>query len=272
MTQPTDDFDDFTGGSAGAGELFEVRAHQDHLLIVKLWDEVSPVVTERCPTGYVNRNGREWPNNALRASVVDLDMDADDGTRGRVYPAAMIFAGLLIKELKGSVGKTLLLIWKQKDPSDKSSPYSVWEMKNDPNAVDIGRRWLNDHPEFRQIPAPPPWTNTPRSEDNRDNGYRRDDNLGYRGERNYRDSGGYEDRGRRRDSGPRDYGQHDDRRYERHDGYTDTRRQRDEPPPRRDPYDRDPWASRGRDDRGDGSFLSRSRNAQGGYQDDEPPF
>lgn len=262
MTQPTDDFDDFTGPSAGAGEMFETRTHQDHLLIVKLWDEISPVITERCPTGYVTRNGKEWPNNALRASVVDLDMDADDGTRGRVYPGAIIFAGLLIKELKGSVGKTLLLIWRQKDPSDKSSPYSVWEMKHDANAVEIGRTWLNDHPEFKQIPAPPPWT-APRQEAPQDNGYRRDDRRDYRDPppNNY----GRDDRPPRYDDRrARDHGQHDG------------------------PYARDPWndvddarrraeASRRdyrHDDRGgDGSFLSRSaESGRRGYQNEEPPF
>lgn len=268
MTQPTDDFDDFDSG--GSSEQFETKAHQDHLLIVKLWDEISPVITEHCPTGYVTRQGKEWPNNALRASIVDLDMDADDGSRGRVYPQAMILTGLLIAELKRSVGKTLLLIWKQKDPSDKSSPYSVYEMKHDSNAVDLGRKWLNDHPEFKSIPAPPPWTATPRERDDydgrkarpewqRDNGHRRDPDPRY------------DDRAPRYDDRrPRDYGQHDDRRYERHDGYTDTRRE--PPPPRRDPYDRDPYSGRGRDDRGDGSFLSHSRNAQGGYQDEQPPF
>lgn len=257
MGQPENDFDDFETG--GASELFDPRSHQDHLLIVKLWDEVAPVVTEFCPTGYVTRNGKEWPNNALRASIVDLDMDADDGNRGRVYSAAMILTGLLIKELKRSVGKTLLLVWKQKDPSDKSSPYSVWEMKGDTQAVEVGRNWLNAHPEFRQIQAPPPWTNTPRDEAPRDNGYRRDERdrgyddrrpQGYDDRREDRPPR-YEDRrgGRDRYDGARDYGQHDDRRYER------------QGPPR------------GRDDRGgDGSFISRSRNAQGGYQDDEPPF
>jgi len=265
MTQPTDDFDDFESG--GAGELFDPRSHQNHLLIVKLWDEISPVVTEFCPTGYVTRNGKEWPNNALRASIVDLDVDADDGTRGRVYSQAMILTGLLIKELKRSVGKTLLLIWKQKDPSDKSSPYSVYEMKHDTNAVDLGRKWLNDHPEFKAISAPPPWTATFREREEYDPRKARPEWQRDDGYRSQRDPGPrYDDRG------PRDYGQHDDRRYDRHDGYTDTRRQRDEPPPRRDPYARDPYSGRGRDDRGDGTFLSRSRNAQGGYQNDEPPF
>lgn len=268
MGQPENDFDDFETG--GASELFDPRSHQDHLLIVKLWDEVAPVVTEFCPTGYVTRNGKEWPNNALRASIVDLDMDADDGNRGRVYPAAMILTGLLIKELKRSVGKTLLLVWKQKDPSDKSSPYSVWEMKGDAQAVEVGRNWLNAHPEFKAIQAPPPWTNAPRDEAPRDNGYRRDDrDRGY--DRPQRDAGPRYDGNR-----ARDYGQHDDRRYERHDGYTDTRRQRDEPPPRRGAYADDPWRQPSHDERrrgeGDGSFISRSRNAQGGYQDDEPPF
>jgi hypothetical protein len=272
VTEPTNDFDDFAGGSSGADEQFEVKAHQDHLLIVKLWDEISPVVTEHCPTGYVTRQGKEYPNNALRASIVDLDLQADDGSPGRVYPAAMILSGLLIKELKRSVGRTLLLVWKQKDPSDKSSPYTVYEMKNDSGAVDVGRRWLNAHPEFKAIPAPPPWTSTPR-----DNGFRENPDAGMR--RGYRDDGyraeppgGYgrgQDRPPPRYSGDRDYGQHDDRRYERHDGYTDTRRA--ERPPA---YDRDPWARQGRPDDRDGSLMSRAsgRNHQGGYQDDEPPF
>lgn len=267
MTEPMNDFDDFESG--GASELFDPRSHQDHLLIVKIWDEISPVVTEFCPTGYVTRNGKEWPNNALRASIVDLDMDADDGTRGRVYPAAMILTGLLIKELKRSVGRTLLLIWKQKDPSDKSSPYSVYEMKHDSNAVDLGRKWLNDHPEFKSIPAPPPWTAAPR-----DNGFREDPDAGMRR--------GYRDDGYRRDERPR---REDDRPQER-----PAFRHRDEPPrydsrydPRYDDrgrqersrgYGDDPWAQRG-DGRGDGSFLDRSRSAETsrrGYQDDEPPF
>lgn len=266
MTQPTDDFDEL-GTAGGADELFEVRAHQDHLLIVKLWDEVSPVVTERCPTGYVTRNGKEWPNNALRASVVDLDMDADDGSRGRVYPAAMIFAGLLIKELKHKVGRTLLLVWRQQDPSDKSSPYSVWDMKGDAAAVEVGRKWLGEHPEFKTIPAPPPWTNTPR-EDSRDNGHRRDDRDSGYGRR-----GDYDDR--RPAERPRDGQPRYDRNYDPR--YDDRGRQERSAPPRRGPYADDPWRQPSYDERRrgdrDGSFLSRSADSsRGGYQDEEPPF
>jgi hypothetical protein len=247
MTEPNDEFDDLGGGPKGAEELFDVRSHQDHLLIVKLWDEVSPVVTERCPTGYVTRNGREWPNNALRASVVDLDMDTDDGVRGRIYPRAMILTGLLIAELKHKVGKTLLLVWRQKDPSDKSSPYSVWDMKTDPGAVDVGRRWLNDHPEFKAIDAPTPWmTNTGSRDERRED--RRDERPRYRDERDAPYDPRYDDRGRQERS--RGY---DDRRPPAYD--RDTRDRRDERPPSRD-----------------GSFLDRTRNHQGGYQDDLPPF
>lgn len=269
-----DDFDDYEG--SGTSELFETRAHQDHLLIVKIWDEIAPVVTERCPTGYVTRNGREWPNNALRAAVVDLDLDADDGTRGRVYPTAMILTGLLIKELKSKVGRTLLLIWRQDDPADKSSPYQVWNMKADPAAVEAGRAWLAGHPEFKTLAPPPPWT-TAEPRDNGRTGRQGDPRSDYdRDDRpRYEDHGRSDNRGRNRSEdrreaprrdGARDYGQHDDRppRYEDRGS---------RPAPRRDGYSDDPWARQDRPQGRDGSFLDRSaESSRGGYQDDTPPF
>ena len=149
-------FDDARSGTE-RGELFDPRSHQGHLLIVRVWDDVSPVVTKFCPTGYKEINGRRYANNAVRCSIVDLDELGEDGLPGKVYPEVMIFTGLLVADLKRDVGRKILVVWRQKDPTDKSSPYTITEMKSNQKAYDLGMSYMQRHPEFDQIQGPPPW-------------------------------------------------------------------------------------------------------------------
>lgn len=163
-------FDDARSGTE-RGELFDPRSHQGHLLIVRVWDDVSPVVTKFCPTGYVERNGKRWANNAVRCSIVDLDELGEDGQPGKVYPEVMIFTGLLVADLKRDVGRKILVVWRQKDPTDKSSPYTITEMKSNEKAYALGMDFMTRHPEFDQIQAPPPWqTNEPQPQNTAQSG------------------------------------------------------------------------------------------------------
>jgi hypothetical protein len=93
-----------------------------------------------------------------------LNEVGDDGQLGKVYNVAVIFAGTLVKDLKFNVGKTLLMLWKQDDPSDKSSPYSYMMMDGNDQAVTAARDFLTRHPEFMTIPEPPAYVLQAREE------------------------------------------------------------------------------------------------------------
>jgi hypothetical protein len=138
-------------------EKFDPREHLGHLLVVRVFDEVSPVITPYCKTGYVERNGRSYPNNAVRCAVADIDELNEDGQPGKIYPQVMIFTGLLVADLKADVGRKILIMWDKKDRSDKSSPYAITEMKSNERALAAGMAFLARHPEFDELPPPPPW-------------------------------------------------------------------------------------------------------------------
>lgn len=149
-------FDDSSAGSV-QGELFDPRSHQGHLLILRIFDEVSPVVTKFCPTGYVERNGRRWANNAVRCAIADLDELDENELPGKIYPDVTIFTSLLVADLKKDVGRKILIVWRQQDPTDKTSQYTITEMKSNEKALNMGLAFLTRRPEFDQIAPPPPW-------------------------------------------------------------------------------------------------------------------
>ena len=150
------DFDD--SRASEPRENFDPREHLAHLLVVRVFDEVSPVITPYCKTGFVERNGRTYPNNAVRCAIADIDeVNEDDGQPGKIYPQVMIFTGLLVSDLKKDVGRKILIMWDKKDRSDKSSPYTITEMKSNDRALAAGRAFFARHPEFDQLPPPPPW-------------------------------------------------------------------------------------------------------------------
>lgn len=153
----TEDFTFDRSRLSGTEEYFEPRKQQGHLFIIRVFDVVAPVITKHAPSGYVTRNGQVYANNAVRAAVVDMNQFEADGSLGKCYPEAMIFTGLLVKELKRDVGRTILVTWNQQDPDDKSSPYKILEMSGDPAAVAAARDYLARHPEFMKLPAPPEW-------------------------------------------------------------------------------------------------------------------
>lgn len=141
------------------GEFFNVREAQGHLLIVWVRDEVLNFSTKDCPDGWKllmrgPNKGKSVPNNVVRATIADLSVSGEDGQPGKIYEEAVIFAGTLVKDLKFNIGKKLLLVWKQHDPSDKSSPYSYMLMNENEQAVQAAQDFSARHPEFWQIPAP----------------------------------------------------------------------------------------------------------------------
>lgn len=141
------------------GEFFNVREAQGHLLIVWVRDEVLNFSTKDCPDGWKllmrgPNKGKSVPNNVVRATIADLSVSGEDGQPGKIYEEAVIFAGTLVKDLKFNIGKKLLLVWKQHDPSDKSSPYSYMLMNENEQAVQAAQDFFARHPEFWQIAAP----------------------------------------------------------------------------------------------------------------------
>lgn len=164
------DFDD--SRASEPRENFDPREHLGHLLVVRVFDEVSPVITPYCKTGYVERNGRTYPNNAVRCAIADIDELDEAGQPGKIYPQVMIFTGLMVADLKKDVGRKILIMWDKKDRTDKSSPYTITEMKTNDRALAAGRAFLARHPEFDELPPPPPWRfDEPKPQQQQTNGY-----------------------------------------------------------------------------------------------------
>lgn len=163
MTDPWNP--DIMSGTPGEQEeFFNVRDAQGHLLLVRIQDEVLKFATKDCPDGTKllmrgPNKGKTVPNNVVRATIADLTLphSGSDPQPGKIYHEAVIFAGTLVKDLKRYVGKTFLMVWKQDDPTDKSSPYSYQLYNENPEAVAIAREFLERHPEFMTIPAPAPY-------------------------------------------------------------------------------------------------------------------
>lgn len=157
-------------GSGDPQDFFNVRDAQGHLLLVRVQDEVVKFATRDCPDGMKllmrgPNKGKYVPNNVVRATIADLTLpNPNDGQPGKIYDEAVIFAGTLVKDFKKAVGKTLLLVWKQGDPSDKSSPYAYQLYNENADAVATASAFLDRHPEFMTIPAPAPYVIQQREE------------------------------------------------------------------------------------------------------------
>ncbi len=247
-------------------DYFDAAQACKHLLIVRAFDAPRYYRTENNQDGMVwpNRSRgqtfKPFPNMVVRAAVADLDVED-----GKIYPNAVLFPFTITKVAKLWVGKGPQLVMWRKGPN-QTDPYELRNMRGDEAAVKAGVEFLDAHPEFLELPAPEPYDESPPDDrgfpEDRDAGMRN----GYRDGAHQRNDDGW---GRERPAerrggggGARDWGQHDDDRY----GDRGGRGQRSG----RDAYADDPWA-RDTTPR-DGSFMSRSRNAQGGFQDDEPPF
>lgn len=158
-------------GSSGPDQqdFFQPAMAQKHLLLLRIHAEARGVITKHCPDGWVRKPGKDpIQNNAVQVSVVDLNWQNPDGTLGKIYPDAMIQAGTLVKDLKREVGKTKLLMWKQADePKDaygnpaSTNPYSIVDMSANLEAAAAANAFLAAHPEFMQIPVPPPYEPRP---------------------------------------------------------------------------------------------------------------
>lgn len=245
-------------------DYFDAAAAQRHLLIIRAFDAPRYYRTENNQDGMVwpNRSRGQtfspFPNMVVRAAVADLDVANDDGSTGKIYPAAVLFPFTITKVAKAWVGKGPQLLMWRKGPN-QTDPYELRNMRSVEAAVKAGVAFLDAHPEFLALPAPEPYDENPPGDsrsDDRDRGGRdsgRDDGWGRSDDR------GRSNGGNRRDSGARDWGQHDD--WGRGNGGAR----------RNDAYADDPWA-RDASPR-DGSFMSRSADTgRGGFQDDEPPF
>lgn len=282
-------FDDDWDSEREDVEYFDAAAAQGHLLIIRAFDAPRYYRTENNPDGMVHpgrgKSFDPFPNTVVRCAVADLD--ADGGPR--IYPESVLFPFSITKVAKNWVGKgPQLVMWRKGGRGQQTDPYELRNMRGDQAAVQAGTQFLADHPGFMELKAPEPYDERPpskdrdRGRDDRDRGYDRprDD---YRRQRD--DGWGREDSGndwgdrRPARQEPRGYRDERDRPYDPR--YSD--RGREERPQRGGGYREDPWANQRPgagpgnsynrdDDRRDGSFLSRSRNHQGGFQDEEPPF
>lgn len=144
----------------GAGDYLDVRVRQGQLMLVRVWDVAQEVITANNPDGWVyprDKSKEPFPNSVVRAAIVDLGVNGADGLPGKVYPEAWIQASSIMKEAKKWKGQLKLVLWKQKDPADKSSLYDVYDMSGDSNAVAVFENFINRHPEFYDLVAPEPY-------------------------------------------------------------------------------------------------------------------
>lgn len=254
-------FDDDWNEVREEREYFDAAEAQGHLLIVRAFDAPKYFRSENNPDGMVHpgrgKSFAPFPNTVVRCAIADVNT-------GKIYPEAILFPFSITKTAKVWVGKGPQLVMWRKSGNKQTDPYELRNMRDNEGAVADGKAFLADHPEFMALPAPDAYDERPPTPersyedrgDNRDRGYDRG--------REFRDRAGdnwdRQDRGRDWDEGPRPPRQ-------------ESRGYRDERDRAYDPR----YSDRGREDRPqrsgrDGSFLSRSSNHQGGFQDDEPPF
>jgi hypothetical protein len=153
----TNPFDD---GSVGRSVYFDAADAQDHLLIVRFFDRPEYVRTSKNKDGmvYPQGGGKPFPNRTIRAAVADLSIPGPDGQPGMIYSEAWLSASSLQKECRGWLGRMKLISWYKDNPNDQTAPYTkVLERHGDPAAVAAGNEFLARHPEFLEIPAPPPY-------------------------------------------------------------------------------------------------------------------
>lgn len=176
MTTPND-FGDFGDPNThwdepGEREFFNAEEAQGHLLILRIQDVAQYVRNENFPDGMVypkpgaKNQFDPFPNSAVRASIVDLNLYGEDGALGKVYPEAMIFPSSLTKPLKGQVGKMRLAMWNKiasnpKLGPQRNDPYGITNMAGNDQAVAAAQEFLARHPEFLAIPAPEPYDGKP---------------------------------------------------------------------------------------------------------------
>lgn len=144
----------------GGGDYLDIRARQGQLMVVRVWDVAQEVITANNPDGWVyprDKTKEPFPNSVVRAAIVDLGINGTDGLPGKVYPEAWIQASSIMKEAKKWKGQLKLVLWKQKDPTDKSSLYDIFDMSGDQNAVAAYQDFVTRHPEFFDLTAPEPY-------------------------------------------------------------------------------------------------------------------
>lgn len=144
----------------GGGDYLDIRARQGQLMLVRVWDVAEEVITANNPDGWVyprDKTKEPFPNSVVRAAIVDLGVNGADGLPGKVYPEAWIQASSIMKEAKKWKGQLKLVVWKQKDPTDKSSLYDIFDMTGDQAAVALFQNYVERHPEFYDLTPPEPY-------------------------------------------------------------------------------------------------------------------
>lgn len=148
-------------------DYFDASAAQGHLLIVRVFDAPQYYRSTNNPDGMVHPvPGRSkftepFPNSVVRAAIVDLDVAADDGTRGKLYEEAVLFPSSLTGTMRKWVKKGMKLLVMRKDGPRQTDPYVLTNMAGNPQAVAIGNEYLSRHPEFLTLVGPEPYDGRP---------------------------------------------------------------------------------------------------------------
>jgi hypothetical protein len=159
MTSPWGDPN--AGWNTGPVDYFDNNAAQNHLLIFVAQDAPEYFRTSNNPDGMVHpTRGATWspfPNTVVRGLIADLDVPAEDGSRGKIYQGAVIFPSSLVRTMKKWPGTPpKLLKWWKTGPK-QTDPYELVNMAGDQNAVAVADEFLARHPEFLTLPAPDPY-------------------------------------------------------------------------------------------------------------------
>jgi len=154
------------GWNSGPVDYFDNNAASGHRLIVKIQDAPEYFRTQNNPDGMVHpTRGATWapfPNTVVRGWVVDLDVAAADGSRGKLYEGAVIFPSSLVRTMKRWVSDEhpKLLMWRKTGPK-QTDPYELFNMAGDAEAVAIADEYLARNPQVLGTPAPEAYNGQP---------------------------------------------------------------------------------------------------------------
>lgn len=142
-----------TFSSPSTGDMVKFENLVGHLLIVRPIEFVEEIQTS---------NG---PREAIRADVVDLTANDDQGNWGVVYRGSLLFGRVIVPGLRRQIGE--LVLGRVGQGLAKSGQKPAWQLVDavgDAQAVAAGQEWLRRHPQFEQggpvvsspaAPAPP---------------------------------------------------------------------------------------------------------------------
>ena len=120
--------------SPATGAFFDWDSHNGELLLIMVDEYVDHIPTVH------TKPGERTP--AVRADIHVLT--GEDA--GSAYEGTLIFAKVMIPQLKKREGKMVLARLAQGEKKKgQNAPWTLVDMATDPEAVKLGRKWLEDH-------------------------------------------------------------------------------------------------------------------------------